>query len=40
MPTISVLYGIVITMFWQDHNVPHIHAFYGEHEASFTIESG
>jgi len=27
MPTISVFYGIVITMFYEDHNAPHIHAF-------------
>ncbi|MBK7411425.1 MAG: DUF4160 domain-containing protein [Ignavibacteria bacterium] len=39
MPTISVFFGIVITMFWEDHNVPHIHAFYGEYSASITIES-
>ncbi len=23
MPTISVFYGIVIQMFWRDHNPPH-----------------
>lgn len=33
MPTISVFYGIVIQMFWQDHAPPHFHALYAEHEA-------
>jgi len=33
MPTISVFYGIVIQMFWQDHSPPHLHALYAEHEA-------
>jgi hypothetical protein len=33
MPTISVFYGIVIQMFWQDHPPPHFHALYAEHEA-------
>ncbi len=33
MPTISVFYGIVIQMFWQDHAPPHFHSLYAEHEA-------
>ena len=33
MPTISVFYGIVIQMFWNEHAPPHFHALYGEHEA-------
>jgi len=33
MPTISVFYGIVIQMFWQDHAQPHFHALYAEYEA-------
>jgi hypothetical protein len=33
VPTISVFYGIVIQMFWQDHAPPHFHALYAEHEA-------
>ena len=42
MPTISYFYGIIIMMFLLDkeHNPPHIHAFYGEQEASFKIETG
>lgn len=37
MPTISMFYGIVIQMFWRDHNPPHFHALYGEHEAVFDL---
>lgn len=33
MPTISVFYGILIQMFWNEHAPPHFHALYGEHEA-------
>ena len=42
MPTIASFYGIVIMMFLLDkeHNPPHIYAFYGEFEASFTISDG
>lgn len=29
MPEISRFYNIVITMFYRDHNPPHIHAYYG-----------
>ena len=37
MPTISVFYGIVIQMFWKEHNAPHFHALYGEHEALIDV---
>lgn len=39
MPTISVFYGIVIQMFWNDHAPPHFHALYGEFEALIAIPS-
>ncbi len=32
MPTISNFYGIQIQMYYSDHNPPHFHAIYGEHE--------
>jgi len=38
MPTISAFYGILIRMFFNDHDAPHFHARYGEFEA--TIEIG
>lgn len=42
MPTICQFYGIIILMYLRnkEHNPPHIHAVYGEFEASFLIESG
>lgn len=38
MPTISVFYGIVIRMYFNDHAPPHFHARYGEFEATIEIE--
>jgi hypothetical protein len=32
MPRISEFYGIVIWIYWKDHNPPHIHATYQEYE--------
>ena len=40
VPTISVFYGIVISMFFNDHEPPHIHARYAEHEARIAIATG
>lgn len=42
MPTISVFYGIVITMHLaeKEHNPPHIHARYGEYNTTFSILDG
>jgi hypothetical protein len=31
MPEISRFYGIIIAMFYGDHNPPHFHARYGKH---------
>lgn len=39
MPTISVFYGILIQMFWGDHNPPHFHALYGEYEVIINIRT-
>lgn len=38
MPRISSFYGIVITMYYREHGVPHFHARYGEHKASISID--
>lgn len=35
MPTISMFYGILIRMYYDDHNPPHIHALYGDDEACY-----
>ena len=37
MPTISVFYGILIRMFFNDHAPPHFHARYGPFEAIIDI---
>ena len=37
MPVISVFFGIVIRMFYQEHGVPHFHAEHQGQEASFTL---
>ena len=39
MPRISEFYGIVIAMFYNDHEPPHFHAIYGERRALITIAS-
>ena len=39
MPEISRFFGIVIKMFWDDHNPPHFHAFYGSEEVLIDINS-
>jgi hypothetical protein len=38
MPEICRFYGIIIYIFYQEHNPPHFHAVYGEHEALITIQ--
>lgn len=37
MPRVSAFYGIVIAMYYRDHEPPHFHALYGEHEAQVAI---
>ena len=39
MPEISRFFGIVIAMYWDDHNPPHFHARYGEHKAAIAIDT-
>ncbi len=38
MPQISTFLGIIIKMFYRDHNPPHFHAEYGEFEGLIDIE--
>lgn len=43
MPEISRFLGIVITMYaeaGERHNIPHIHARYGEYRATLSIATG
>lgn len=39
MPEISRFFGIIIKMFFDDHNPPHFHAEYGDSEALIDIRS-
>jgi hypothetical protein len=39
MPEISRFYGIIIKMYYDDHNPPHFHAEYGEREALIEINT-
>lgn len=39
MPTISVFYGIVIRMFFDEHAPPHFHAQYAEFKTSINIRT-
>ena len=36
--TIYRFYGIVIQMYYDDHNLPHFHAIYGEYKAVISIQ--
>ena len=43
MPTISMFYGILVAMYFEDndrHNLPHIHVRYASAKASIAIEDG
>ena len=40
MPEISRFYGIIIKMFFNEHNPPHFHAEYQGFKVSISIESG
>ena len=37
MPVISRFYGILIVMYFNDHNPPHFHAKYSGEEAQFNF---
>jgi hypothetical protein len=37
MPEISRFFGLIIRMYWADHNPPHFHAFYGDDEVLIDI---
>ena len=42
MPVVSVFYGLIISMFYDErrHHTPHIHVRYAEHNASMDINLG
>ena len=39
MPQISNFFGIIIRMFYNEHNPPHFHAQYGEYKCSIDIQT-
>ncbi|MCP9464418.1 MAG: DUF4160 domain-containing protein [Nitrospira sp.] len=39
MPEICRFLGIIITMYFNEHNPPHFHARYGNHKAEIAIET-
>ena len=39
MPEISRFYGIVIAMFYNEHNPPHFHARYGKDQVAIDIRT-
>jgi len=43
MPTISMFYGILVTMYYEDtgrHHTPHVHVRYQGKKASIALEDG
>ena len=43
MPTISMFFGILVSIFYEDndrHHLPHIHVRYSGEKASVSIEDG
>jgi hypothetical protein len=39
MPTISIFYGILVQMFFDDHAPPHFHVRYAEYGAQINIQT-
>lgn len=39
MPRICEFFGVVISMYYNDHHPPHFHATYAEHEALCAIDT-
>ena len=37
MPEICRFYGIILSLYWRDHNPPHIHFTYGDYECSISV---
>jgi hypothetical protein len=39
MPTLSSFFGIVVSMYWNDHQPPHFHARYADSEVVIRLET-
>ena len=40
MPTLAIVEGVRLVLYPRDHEPPHVHAFFGEHEVVIDINSG
>lgn len=40
MATVAILFGIIVQIHFNEHNPPHIHAWFSGKSASFYISSG
>ena len=40
MPVVALFHGIRILLYWREHDPPHFHAQYAEHEAQVDIRQG
>ena len=40
MPTIAIFNGIIIQMYFEDHDPPHVHAIYARSKALVRIRDG
>ena len=40
MPEISRFYGIIIAMYYSEHNPPHFHVKYNDYRAIINIQTG
>jgi hypothetical protein len=39
MPEVSRFFGIIIALYFNEHNPPHFHAKYGEDEVEINIDT-
>lgn len=40
IPRLATISGVVIAIFFEDHNPPHVHVSYAEHSAKLVIADG
>ena len=40
LPVVALFHGIRILLYWSEHDPPHFHARYAEHEAQVDIRQG
>ena len=39
VPELARFYGIVVRMYFDEHPPAHFHAYYGEHDAAFRLDT-